>query len=130
GQLADELFGGYLKYLRAYGERGAEAAQAMMVNDTQTAYKANIERDEAAASPYSELLLPYASCELAEYALSLHPSLKMNPEKNRRKIVLREAALKAGVPKEIVFKPKKALQYSTDLQKLVTKLHIYTGKRL
>lgn len=129
GQLADELFGGYLKYLRAYGERGAEAAQAMMVNDTQTAYKANIERDEAAASPYSELLLPYASCELAEYALSLHLKLKMNPEKNRRKIVLREAALKAGLPEKIVFKPKKALQYSTDLQKLVSKLQTHARKR-
>ncbi|MFQ6135207.1 MAG: asparagine synthase-related protein [Nitrososphaerales archaeon] len=123
GQLADELFGGYLKYLRAYGDRGAEAAQGMMVNDTQTAYRANFERDEAAASPYSDLLLPYASCELAEYALSLHPKLKMNPEKNGRKIVLKEAALKAGVPEKIVYKPKKALQYSSNLQKLVAKIH-------
>ncbi|MFQ6135284.1 MAG: asparagine synthase, partial [Nitrososphaerales archaeon] len=62
--------------------------------------------------------------------LSLHPKLKMNPEKNRRKIILREAALKAGVPEKIVFKPKKALQYSSDLQKLVAKLHPDARKRL
>ncbi len=121
GQLADELFGGYYKYLRIYRDKGAEQAQAKMVNDTRMAHVVNFRRDEAAASPYSDLLLPYASFELADYALSLHPSLKIRPKENYRKIVLRRAALKAGLPKEIVFKPKKALQYSSDLEKIVQK---------
>ncbi|MFC1752327.1 asparagine synthase-related protein [Thermoproteota archaeon] len=119
GQLADELFGGYMKYLQAYKTKGYNEAHIMMINDTQISYKNNFERDELAASPYTELLLPYASFDLAKYALSLHPNLKINIENNDRKIVLREAALKAGLPVEIVFKPKKALQYSTNLQKLI-----------
>lgn len=119
GQLADELFGGYMKYLQAYKTKGYNEAHNMMVHDTQISYKNNFERDELAASPYIELLLPYASFDLAKYALSLHPNLKINIENNDRKIVLREAALKAGLPVEIAFKPKKALQYSTNLQKLI-----------
>ncbi len=124
GQLADELFGGYLKYLRAYGDRGVDAAHAMMVNDARLSYKTGFERDEEAASPYSDLLLPYASHDLVEYALSLHPKLKMNVESRDRKMVLRDAALKAGLPEEIAFKPKKALQYSSNLQRMVAKLRL------
>lgn len=119
GQLADELFGGYRRYLRAYSEEGAAAAHRAMVKDTLGAYSANFERDEAAASPYTDLRLPYASLELAEYALSLNLQLKINPENDERKIVLRKAALQAGVPKELALKPKKALQFSSNLQKIV-----------
>ncbi len=120
GQLADELFGGYRRYLRVYSEEGAEAAHRAMVKDTLGAYSANFERDEAAASPYTDLRLPYASLELAEYALSLNLQLKINPENDERKIVLRKAALQAGVPKELALKPKKALQFSSNLQKIVS----------
>jgi asparagine synthase (glutamine-hydrolysing) len=91
-----------------------------MIKDIAGAYSANIERDETAASPYTDLRLPYASLELVEYALSLHPRLKINPESDDRKIVLRKAALQAGVPKELALKPKKALQFSSNLQKMVT----------
>lgn len=119
GQLADELFGGYRRYLRVYSEEGVEAAHRAMVKDTFGAYSANFERDEAAASPYTDFRLPYASLELAEYALSLNLQLKINPENDERKIVLRKAALQAGVPKELALKPKKALQFSSNLQKIV-----------
>lgn len=119
GQLADELFGGYMKYLLEYKTKSSKEAHAMMVYDTQIAYKTNFERDELATSPYAELLLPYASFEIAKYALSLPPKLKINIDNNDRKIVLREVAKKAGVPDNIVFKPKKAFQYSSNLQKLV-----------
>ncbi|MCL4437000.1 MAG: asparagine synthase-related protein [Thaumarchaeota archaeon] len=122
GQLADELFGGYRRYLRIYSEEGAEATHKAMMKDTVGAYSANFERDEAAASPYTDLRLPYASLELAEYALSLNPQLKINPENDERKIVLREAALQAGVPKELALKPKKALQFSSNLQKIISNI--------
>jgi len=122
GQLADELFGGYMKYLRAYKRKGYKETQSMMINDIKTAYKANFQRDEAAASFFSELSLPYASFDLVNYAITLHPSLKMNIEKNSRKIVLREAALMAGLPENIVFKPKKAMQYSSNIQKYIEKM--------
>jgi asparagine synthase (glutamine-hydrolysing) len=124
GQLADELFGGYMKYLRAYEQKGYEESQSMMMHDIKTAYKANFQRDEAAASFFTELLLPYTSFDLVNYAITLHPSLKMNIEKNSRKIVLREAALRAGLPENIVFKPKKAMQYSSKIQKYIEKMRL------
>ena len=122
GQLADELFGGYSKYIRAYNEYDVTAVQELMRTDVLNAYSANLERDEMVASPYSNLILPYASYDLANYALSLHPNLKINPKSNERKIVLRAAALEAGLPKEIVYKPKRALQYSSNLQKIISKV--------
>ena len=124
GQLADELFGGYMKYLRTYEQKGYEESQSMMMHDIKTAYKANFQRDEAAASFFTELLLPYTSFDLVNYAITLHPSLKMNIEKNSRKIVLREAALRAGLPENIVFKPKKAMQYSSKIQKYIEKMRL------
>ena len=124
GQLADELFGGYMKYLKTYEQKGYEESQSMMMHDIKTAYKANFQRDEAAASFFTELRLPYASFDLANYAITLHPSLKMNIEKNSRKIVLREAALRAGLPENIVFKPKKAMQYSSKIQKYIQKMRL------
>jgi len=119
GQLADELFGGYMKYLHSYRVRGASATHRLMVRDILSAHSVNFERDEAAASPHSDLTLPYTSYELLKYALSLHPKLKLDPERCFRKIVLREAALKSGLPEELASRPKKALQYSSGLQRLI-----------
>jgi asparagine synthase (glutamine-hydrolysing) len=121
GQLADELFGGYQRYLNAYSTERSDIVHSMMLTDTIEAYSSNFERDEEAASPATDLMLPYASVNLVDYALSLHPNLKLDLEGYGRKIVLRKAALNAGVPVELAKNPKKALQFSTNLQKLVKK---------
>ncbi|MEM3382731.1 MAG: asparagine synthase-related protein [Nitrososphaerales archaeon] len=119
GQLADELFGGYAKYVRALKDMGEEFAEDMMLKDIIEAHKNNFERDEKASSPYTEIRLPYANIDLVKYALSLPLSLKIDPLNDQRKLVLREAAIKAGLPKDIVLKRKKAFQYSSGLQKLL-----------
>ena len=49
----------------------------------------------------------------------LNNLLKINLVKDIRKVVLREAALKAGMPEDIAYRPKKAMQYSSGLQKFV-----------
>ncbi|MCP8307967.1 MAG: hypothetical protein H3Z52_01975 [archaeon] len=119
GQLADELFGGYAKYVRALREMGEEFAEDMMLKDVLDAHKNNFERDEKASSPYTEIRLPYANIDLVKYALSLPLSLKIGRLNDERKLVLREAAMKAGLPRDIVLKRKKAFQYSSGLQKLI-----------
>jgi asparagine synthase (glutamine-hydrolysing) len=123
GQFADELFGGYQKYFKVYRDRGEKEVQDLMLNDINMAYQNNFERDEIVSSVFSELLLPYASIQIAEYAISIHPKLKINLEKNQRKIVLRVAAEKAGMHETLFTKPKKALQYSSKLQKLVSQIY-------
>lgn len=121
GQLADELFGGYARYVRALMQTSKETCQRMLFNDIVNAYSSNLERDEKATSPYVNMILPYAFIDLVDYSLSLPLELKIDEKEDLRKIVLREAAVKAGLPKEIVSKPKKALQYSSGVQKLVLK---------
>jgi asparagine synthase (glutamine-hydrolysing) len=119
GQFADELFGGYVKYVRALRERGDEFVEGMILQDVIDAYKNNFERDEKASSPYTEIRLPYANISLVKYALSLPLSLKINTD-DQRKLVLKEAAIKMGMPKDIASKRKRAFQYSSGLQKLIT----------
>ncbi|MGB9660126.1 MAG: asparagine synthase-related protein [Nitrososphaerales archaeon] len=119
GQLADELFGGYAKYVRALKDMGEEFAEDMMLKDVIDAHKNNFERDEKASSPYTEIRLPYANIDLVKYALSLPLSLKIGMLDDQRKLVLREVAIKAGLPKDIALKRKKAFQYSSGLQRLL-----------
>jgi len=116
GQLADELFGGYMRYQSALKLRGLDAAQRLMIDDILSAHK-GLERDEYASAPYVDLCLPYASKPLVEYALKIHPRLKVDEE--RRKIVLRRVAEMLNLPKEIVDAPKKALQYSAGIFKAI-----------
>ncbi|MGB9853796.1 MAG: DUF7411 family protein [Candidatus Bathyarchaeales archaeon] len=124
GQGADELFGGYMHYLNLYLQRGEEAAQKKIFNDILKMYETNFERDSKICSFHNvELRLPFATRQLTEFALSLPLQLKIEPAKDTlRKIVLRKAAEKMGLPLQITNKPKKAVQYATGVSKALKKL--------
>ncbi|MBI4257846.1 MAG: hypothetical protein HY619_02730 [Thaumarchaeota archaeon] len=122
GQLADELFGGYSRYLQVLKNKGEASVTEIMQDDVRYAHKSNFERDEKAASPFLDLALPYAYLPLVQYALRISLKHKMDPESGERKIVLRKAAAEAGLPEEIWSKPKKAVQYSSGLQRIVEKI--------
>jgi asparagine synthase (glutamine-hydrolysing) len=121
GQLADEIFGGYERYLRTYCSEGASSVRRMMAHDVMTAHSLNFDRDEKATSPFVDLGIPYASVELVRLGLSIEPALKFDCAKKERKIVLREAAKKFGIPVEIAERPKKAFQYSSGISKAVVR---------
>ncbi len=124
GQGADELFGGYVKYLYLYLQRGEEAAQRKIFTDILRMYETNFERDSKICSFHNvEPRLPFATRQLTMFALSLPLQLKMEPTKNKlRKIVLRKAAEKMGLHPQITNKPKKAVQYATGVSKALKKL--------
>lgn len=122
GQLADEIFGGYERYLRQYCSGGVKAVQESMKHDVVNAHSMNFDRDEKATSPYVDLYLPYANAELAAYGLAINPELKFDCISGGRKLVLRETAKKFGLPSSIAERPKKALQYSSGIHKIVRKL--------
>ncbi len=119
GQLADEIFGGYERYLKTYCLEGASSVRRMMVHDVMAAHSLNFDRDEKATSPFIDLCIPYASVELVRFGLSIEPALKFDCAKKERKIVLRKAAKKFGIPAEIAERPKKAFQYSSGISKAV-----------
>lgn len=120
GQLSDELFGGYQRYLTLYEKFGAEEAVRAMEHDVRHAYLINFERDDKALSPFLNPILPYASAEVVKNALQIPISYKVDLERKTRKLVLRIVALRLGLPEEIVWSPKKAVQYSSGTQKLLS----------
>jgi asparagine synthase (glutamine-hydrolysing) len=124
GQGADELFGGYRRYLTLYSRFGSESAERAMARDILSLYEDNFERDAKICSFHNvELRLPLASYPLVEFALSLPLNLKIGGEgETLRKLVLRKAAEKLGLPRQISYKPKKAIQYATGVDKVLKKL--------
>ncbi len=116
GQLADELFGGYMKYSVAARESEAAAVQ-MMERDVAASADRAFLRDELACSRFTEVRLPFADQDVAAFAMGIPLSLKING--GERKAVLRTAASVLGLPDELVRAPKKAAQYSSGLSKLV-----------
>ncbi|MGA2664337.1 MAG: asparagine synthase-related protein [Nitrososphaerales archaeon] len=115
GQLADELFGGYMKYAVCARE-SAPAAVAMMEGDVASAERGFL-RDELACSRFAEVRFPFADQAVVDLALALPLSYKIRGDE--RKAILRMAARRLGLPDELASAPKKAAQYSSGLSKLV-----------
>jgi asparagine synthase (glutamine-hydrolysing) len=117
GQLADELFGGYMKYARMAKE-SEEGAAAMMRADVMSSGERAFIRDEEACARYSEARFPFADEELAAFALGVPVGYKIAG--GERKVVLRRAAVLLGLPETLAAAPKKAAQYSSGVAKLVS----------
>jgi asparagine synthase (glutamine-hydrolysing) len=124
GQGADELFGGYQRYVNEYLLHGAEAARKVMFDDVVGIYESNIERDVKICGFHDvELRLPFAFYTLAEFAVALPMELKIERKHaSLRKLVLRKTAENLGLPPSIREKPKKAVQYATGVNGVVKKL--------
>jgi len=120
GQLADELFGGYMKYALKAKEEGGEAAREMMSQDVRACADRGFLRDEAACSASCEVRFPYADWAIASFASGLPLDYKIRG--GERKAILREAALELGLPEELAAAPKKAAQFSSGAAKLLKRL--------
>jgi asparagine synthase (glutamine-hydrolysing) len=120
GQGADELFGGYQRYVKEYCKAGEQVLETMF-GDVVKLYESNLERDLKITGFFDvELRLPFGAFEIAEYALSLPLECKFEQKPDTlRKLVLRKLALNVGVPRSIAKKPKKAVQYSTGINDAV-----------
>jgi asparagine synthase (glutamine-hydrolysing) len=124
GQGADELFGGYQRYVKEYCKAGAEKVRKTMFDDVANIFESNLERDLKITSHFDiELRLPFASFNVVEFALTLPIECKMEPKEDTlRKLVLRRMALNIGLPSVLVDKPKKAVQYSTGINDAIKRV--------
>ena len=123
GQGADELFGGYQKYLRDYAA-GDEALRDSMYHDVITCHEKNFQRDIQACSFHKvELRLPFADRNVVNFSLGVPTHLKIeSPEDHLRKRLLRLTAQNLGMPPFIVNRRKKAVQYATGVDKALRRL--------
>ena len=120
GQGADELFGGYNRYLKSFEENSLEFE---IRQDISNMYHVNLERDDACAMLNSvELRLPFLDEKLVEYAINLPIKYKISgPGDILRKNILRKLAFNEGLDTEIAYRPKKAAQYGTGIDKILRK---------
>lgn len=120
GQGADELFGGYKKYLKIYESSGPSNVEKVMMQDLVTLWKNGLVRDYSATALAGCLLtLPYLDPEIIAFSISLPVLDKIKPPS--RKIILRKVCSIAGLPEDICMYEKKAAQYGSGIEKVLRK---------
>jgi len=120
GQGADELFGGYAKYLKE---------PALMNQDILKLGDRNLARDDKIAMLNGvEGRYPFLSLPLVWAALSIPVELKIRD--GVRKYILRRTAEELGLPDEVAWREKKAAQYGSGAQKILEKMAKERGMTL
>lgn len=120
GQGADELFAGYNRYLKSFLNN---TLQEELIHDIEHMSEVNLERDDAVSMENSvELRLPFLDSKLVEFALNIPLKYKIkNSEDKIRKHILRDLAFNLGLNEEFAYRPKKAAQYGTGIDKILRK---------
>ena len=124
GQLSDELFAGYGRFEElALKHHFLEAKKEVLRSVLAAATNDFEPGDKLAVSHRLELQCPFAYLPLVDYALSIPISLKLRLTGNGvvRKYVLRRLAASWKLPESVVNRPKKAVQYSSGVQKVLLK---------
>ena len=122
GQLSDELFAGYGRFEKLALTNELEEARKEVWNSVLTASTNDFEPgDKLAVSHHLELRCPFAYLPLVQYSLQLPISLKLRVTENNviRKYILRRLAADWKLPEAVVNRPKKAVQYSSGVQKVL-----------
>ena len=120
GQGADELFGGYKRYLESFVN---DTLNYDLREDISNMYHVNLERDESCAMLNSvDLRLPFLDKNLVELVLNIPDNKKIvSMHDDMRKSILRKLAFEEGLDYEIAYRPKKAAQYGTGIDKILRK---------
>ncbi len=119
GQGADELFGGYKRYeSMSYKELEYELKKDLM----EIGVKNLVRDNKISYANYIKLHTPYLQWEIIRMALGLPVELKVKRNGEViRKFFLREIAREV-IPKEIAYRDKKAIQYSTKTAKILRRV--------
>ncbi len=129
GQGADELFGGYQRYVDFLKENLNEFHD-YHVKDIQESVIKNFRRDYAIFSKNNiKLCLPYFTEDIIKFALSLPIEyiIKYEQDPPIKKVFLRNYAEWIGIPKKIYEKKKVAIQFGSGSYKILRKIALKHG---
>ncbi len=118
-QGADELFGGYYKYLRA----NPKDLERILEEDFKKCLTIDYIRDKSVVEVFGlKYFAPFSTEEMYRVAREIPIEYKI--KNGIRKYILRIVAKEIGLPEFIYNREKKALQYSTGIEKIVKRLKI------
>ncbi|MEM4180082.1 MAG: asparagine synthase-related protein [Nitrososphaerota archaeon] len=123
GQGADELFGGYIKYLRLVDRGEAIKAESEMRRDAESLWYRSIPRDYGSACLAGCLMTtPYLDERIVKNAYKMPLQFKVS--RGVRKVVLRMVAKLAGLHEDVAMIEKKAAQYGTGIERALKRLSV------
>lgn len=115
GQGADEMFGGYVRYL------SMQNLEKELNKDIENLLNVGVEREKKIAEHFGkELSLPFLNKEIVKIAKKVPIEFKV--KNGKRKIILREVAKTLGLKNEIAEREKKAVQYGSGIFKIIKKI--------
>jgi asparagine synthase (glutamine-hydrolysing) len=124
GQGSDELYGGYYKYAKTLDSRGRRALESELYRSVVESYIVNYERDDQATAPFGvELRSPFTDSDVIRFSLTIPSELKVKRGNDlMRKWALRTVGQNLGLPNEIAWRRKKAIQHGTGVEHAILKL--------
>jgi asparagine synthase (glutamine-hydrolysing) len=118
----DELFCGYNAYRDAVKD-GKDGIMNMMESKIENELNMMKAVNKISSEFGVKILQPFLSKEFVAFAKKIPIKEKIHgPDDLLRKHIVRDLALKIGVPKEAAFKRKKALQYGSFIHKAMMKI--------
>jgi asparagine synthase (glutamine-hydrolysing) len=124
GQGSDELYGGYSKYARTLGAKGRKELEGALYRSVVESAQVNYERDEQATALFGvELRTAFTDLDVIKFSLSIPSQFKVKSGNDlTRKWVLRRVAEQEGLPPDMVWRRKKAIQHGTGVENAIRKL--------
>lgn len=120
---SEEIFAGYKRH------KDSIDVNKECIAGLRAMYERDLYRDDV-VSMYNqiELRLPFLDRELVKYALTLSPELKIN--EGMEKYILRCAAERMEIPRELAMRKKQAAQYGSKVHRSLQKLAKKKGYKL
>jgi len=112
---SEEIFAGYERH------RSAQNKNRECLSGLLKLYERDTYRDDVVTMHNNlELRVPFLDLNLVKYALKIPSKYKVTEKGD--KYILRDLALKLGIPEEFAFRKKKAAQYGSKFDKALEKL--------
>lgn len=134
GQGADQMFGGYQRYLNTL-KKGDKALQEELKEDTENIWEEQLNLDCAVCALNEvNLKFPYLDSKFRKYVMNLPAKLKIRRsdefsavryvegKKFIKKYFLRKVGERVGIPESVLNRKKKAAQYGSRAWRTIKKI--------